>query len=195
LISDKNPRVGRGGSMTNINIANDVGIMDPNTPIRAYANDFAQQLRDGTVTQITPNTGNVGAVIGAAGRVRGDLPASAGVAGSVDGFKAQNIMSMVAGSVDRIAAITAVKSLALQNGGTEIGAAKNTYINPNNLTEPSFGPGNPRPFPTTYWSAPANNASPYTFSPGAQAGGDLLDGAIVTGTYSGPNSVRVFKGL
>ncbi len=195
LISDKNPRVGRGGSMTNINIANDVGIMDLNTPIRAYANDFAQQLRDGTVTQITPNTGNVGAVIGAAGRVRGDLPASAGVAGSVDGFKAQNIMSMVAGSVDRIAAITAVKSLALQNGGTEIGAAKNTYINPNNLTEPSFGPGNPRPFPTTYWSAPANNASPYTFSPGAQAGGDLLDGAIVTGTYSGPNSVRVFKGL
>jgi hypothetical protein len=49
LIGDKKTGVGRGGSMTNINLANDAGLMDANIPIRSYANDFAQ-LVEGLVS-------------------------------------------------------------------------------------------------------------------------------------------------
>jgi hypothetical protein len=171
--------VGRGGSITNVNLANDAGKIAPNTAIRAYAEDFAEQLRDGSITEITDDTGNVGVVVGAAGRVRNDLPSSTGVAGSVD----------------RIAAITSISGLQLQNGGTQIGVAKNGYLDPNlnDGTVYTFNPANPvaRPFATTYYAAP-NGSGAYLFAPGAVQGGALVDGAILTKSYSGPASSRVF---
>jgi hypothetical protein len=146
-----------------------------------------------SLASITPETGNVGVVVGAAGRVRNDLPVSGGVAGSVSGFKAQNIMSMVAGSVERIAAITSVSGLQLQNGGTEIGALKNSYIDPNDGLVKSFANPAARPFETTYW-APPSNAGAYGFSGTGLSGGVLLDGAVVTRSYSGPSTDRQFPG-
>lgn len=191
VISDLRTGAGRGGSMTNINLANDAGLMDRNIAIRPYADDFVQDLRDRVITTITPETGNVGVVVGAAGRVRNDLPVSGGVTGSVSGFKAQNIMSMVAGSVDRIAAITSVSGLTLQNGGTIVGAVKDAYIDPNQ----GVIPAPPRPTPTAYWAPPDANGV-YSAINAAQSGGALWDGAVVAQRYAAgqPSSIRVFAG-
>jgi hypothetical protein len=186
LVGDLKTGVGRGGSMTNINLANDAGLIDKNIAIRAYAGDFVQNLRDGTINTITSETGNVGVVVGAAGRVRNDLPVSGGVTGSVNGFKAQNIMSMVAGSVDRIAAISSVSGLQLQFGGTIIGAEKTAYIDPNNSDLPVQ-----RKSPATYW-APPNTNGDYVTTNAARPGGVLWDGAVLARKYSGPSSIRVF---
>lgn len=188
--------VGRGGSMLNVNLANNAGVIASDVAIRAYAIDFARDLRNGDITAITNDTGNVGVVVGSAGSVRNDLPSQLGVAGSISNFRAQNIMSMIAGSVDRIAAITSVTGVQLQNGGTQIGVAKNTYLNPNDGSVDTFNPPDPvpRPHTTTYWSSP-DSLGTYKRVLGSFSGllgGALIDGAIVTENYSGPPSDRVF---
>lgn len=198
LISDRNTGVGRGESMTNINLANNAGVTDKDVAIRSYAADFAQQLRGGTVTAVTPETGNVGVVVGAAGRVRKDLPVLGGVTGSSKDFKAQNIMSTVAGSVDCMAAITSTTGLKLQNGGTEIGSPKNAYHDPN-LNDGivyTFDPANPapRPFPSTYRASPNFSTGVYVFANNGQSGGVLIDGAVLARSYSGPPTSRWFPG-
>jgi hypothetical protein len=74
--------------------------------------------------------GNVGIVVGAQGRVQdedqdGVLDASTGgFNGSLSGITAQNIMSAVAGSVDRIASIRSITNINLPGIGAIYGANK-----------------------------------------------------------------------
>lgn len=202
-ISDAKPLVGLGGSITRVNLAGDAGRIDPDVAIRSYDPDFVAQVRNGETTVIndkTPGVGNVGVLVGAAGAVRNDLPVSGGRAGSVDGFVAKNVMSMVAGSVDRVAAITSVSGLRLQNGGTVLGALKDSYFDPNdNLFTVFDAATNPRPSSTAYFAPPASppltvppGFEPYVFAPNASSGSSLIDGAVLTFKYSGPSSNRVF---
>lgn len=183
-VSDRTTSVGRGGSITNITLRGDAGIIDQNVAIRSYVpygesmSSFVSDVRDGSVTSIDQTTGNVGVVVGNSGYIRGGLPASAGVAGSVSNFEARNIMSMVAGSVDRIAAIVSVTGVKL-NGGSTIGAYKvgDPYISP-----VAHINGNAYYSDPNYTGTIQNNARP---------GGSLVDGAVLTYKYSGPNG-RVF---
>ena len=80
---------------------------------------------------LTDAVGNVGVVVGSAGRNKGiiidpfgapityrSLPARYGINGSLEDFTARNLMSAVAGNVARIASIQFVKNLNIaQNVG------------------------------------------------------------------------------
>ncbi len=183
-VSDRTTSVGRGGSITNISLRGDAGIIDQTVAIRSYVpygesmSSFVSDVRDGSVTSIDQTTGNVGVVVGNSGYVRGGLPSSAGVAGSVSNFEARNIMSMVAGSVDRIAAIVSVTGVKL-NGGSIIGAYKNGT---------AAIPSVPHINGNAYYSDPNYTG---TVQNNARPGGSLVDGAVLTYKYSGPNG-RVF---
>jgi hypothetical protein len=183
--SDSTTGVGRGGSVTNVKLAGDAGIMDKTVAIKSYVpygspmSDFVDAVRSGSVTSIDSSTGNVGVVVGNSGYLRNGAPSTVGVAGSVSGFEARNVMSMVAGSVDRIAAIVSVSGLQLVNGGTVVGAFKDgDPINP----VVSHVNGNAYYSDADYAGAVQDNARP---------GGSLVDGAVVAFKYSGPNG-RVF---
>jgi hypothetical protein len=211
-ISDLQPLVGRGGSMTTVNLTGNAGILDPNIAIRPYAADFAEQLRNGSITVINNETrgvGNIGVVVGAGGLVRNDQPASGALSGSVQNFAAKNVMSMVAGSVDRIAAIVSVSGLQLQGGGTQIGVTKNIYVDQNADIDPLTGvkpsesvdPALRTKLKTLYFGSPVSppqpvpaGFKPYEIVPSANGGGALIDGAIVTKSYKGPLSSFVFPG-
>lgn len=185
VTSDRTTGVGRGGSINNVKLAGDAGIMASDVAIRSYVafgdsmSSFVQDVRDGTVTTIDQTTGNVGILVGNSGFIRNGAPATAGVAGSVSSFEAKNIMSMIAGSVDRIAAIVSVSGLRLVNGGTTVGAFKTVDANGNIVPHIN---GNAYYSGENYSGVVQNNARP---------GGSLVDGAVVTFNYSGPNG-RVF---
>ncbi len=188
LTSDAATGAGAGGSLKAIKLAGDAGIIAAATPIRSYVPFgspmavFTSDIRTGAVTALSPATGNVGVLAGASGLVRGGEPASAGVAGSITGFEARNILSMVAGSVDRIAAITSVSGVSVPAGG-KIGVFKATDANDvpivhvNNRAYYS-GPN--------YSGAIQGVASPYL------GGGSLVDGAVLTYAYSGSAPERLF---
>jgi hypothetical protein len=186
LASDTTTGVGRGGSVTNVRLAGDAGIMNNSVAIKSYVpfggtmGDFVDTIRNAPLTPITSATGNVGVLVGNAGFVRNDAPATAGVAGSVSGFEARNIMSMVAGSVDRVAAIVSVSGVKLGPGGV-IGAFKDG--DPNNPAVPHIN-GNAYYAGSNYSGTVQNNARP---------GGSLVDGAVVTYAYAaGQPAGRVF---
>ena len=176
--SDASTNVGAGGSISKINLTGNAGRIASNVAIVSYSPNFVQDiLRDNPGTQLTNSIGNVGVVVGEAGRVRGDLPAGDGAAkaGSVSDFKANNIMSMVAGSVDRIAAIRSISGISVSPGGI-LGAYKNTPV------------------------AHASNSTIYfaadgvTQLPTPVAGGRLMDGAIVTqNNNAGISGPRIFS--
>lgn len=203
-ISDMKPLVGKGGSISNVSLAGSAGTIDPNAAIRSFAPDFASLVRSGTISVINNETvgvGNVGVLVGAGGLIRNEQPASGALSGSVAGFAAKDIMSMVAGSVDRIAAITSVSGIQLVNGGTNIGVVKNYYINPNTLEESVVSPELRKEYPTIFFGSPVSPSTPvppgfqpYQILPNASGGGDLIDGAVVTKKYSGPFSNFVFPG-
>lgn len=203
-ISDMKPLVGKGGSISNVSLAGSAGTIDPNAAIRSFAPDFASLVRSGTISVINNETvgvGNVGVLVGAGGLIRNEQPASGALSGSVAGFAAKDIMSMVAGSVDRIAAITSVSGIQLVNGGTNIGVLKNSYINPNTLEEVAVSPDLRKEYPTIFFGSPVSPSTPvppgfqpYQILPNASGGGDLIDGAVVTKKYSGPFSNFVFPG-
>ncbi len=175
------PGVGNGGSLTGISIYGDVGKMATDVAIKSYAANFTTEVRSLTaITQITDSTGNVGAVVGNKGFVRSEQTCAGGSTGSVSNFSARNIMSMVAGSVDRLAAISSISGLSLQNGGTTIGAYKNTPV-----AHDSNAP--------VYYAGPNGTGSEIAI---AQAGGSLMDGAVLTQSWSGnkPQSLRIFVG-
>lgn len=162
--ADAVTNVGLGGSVSRVTLAGDAGRINPNVAITNYAANFVQTtLRDAPTTQLDDSTGNVGVVVGEAGRVRGGLPAgdAAVKTGSVSTFSANNIMSMVAGSVDRIAAIRSISGISVSSGGI-LGAYKNTPI--------AHAPGSP-----LYLAADG-----VTQIPSPVQGGRLMDGAIVT---------------
>lgn len=203
-ISDLSTLTGRGGSITRANLDGDAGVMNSNVLILSYASDFASQLRNGSLTVINSDTegvGNVGVLVGAGGLVRNDQPAAGAIPGSVQDFKARNVMSMVAGSVERVAAIASVSGLQLQNGGNQIGAIKNFYIDRNTGSEVAVSPADRVGSPTLYFDSPASpprplpvGFNPYSLVPSANGGGALIDGAVVTKKYSGPASNFVFTG-
>jgi hypothetical protein len=210
--------VGRGGSVTNINLAGTVGASsrDPNSgvnpPIRAY-NDLnndgttdatiAQFVRDnlggviGGFGQLIPNNpafildnvaGNVGIVAGAAGRVLGGQPARDGVNGSVQNVSASSIMSIVAGSVDRVSPVQTLSGISARNIDGVLGADKSLPTSqfggaPNNVVEyfiengqgvSSLQPGQPA---VSQRVAPSYANGAVTIS-NLQPGFRLIDGAI-----------------
>ena len=135
LDKPKTTYVGKGGSIRDISLAGEAGNMDAAVGIKSYNNVFANEtVADfvrkklvepvGDRQELTDLLGNVGVVVGAAGRNKSvvldpfgapityrSLSARYGVNGSLENFTARNLMSAVAGNVDRIASIQFVKGL------------------------------------------------------------------------------------
>lgn len=146
-VGDVRSFVGAGGSISNISLAGDVGNIKPGIPIKAYNDLFAGEtiadfvesaLRDPAGPKsIDDSVGNVGLVVGEAGRIKAvftgynsenepvftPLSPVGGVNGSVNGLRATNILAMVAGSVDRIAAIQVISGINVVPGAI-VGASK-----------------------------------------------------------------------
>jgi hypothetical protein len=192
LTSDKTTGAGKGGSLTKISVQGDVGAWDQNLAIRSYVafgqpvENFVENVRSGAVTQLDPSVGNVGAVVGQSGFVRNGQPAGAGVNGSVSGFDAGRIMSMVAGSVDRLAVITSVSGVRF----SQMGAFKALAVDPS---------GGPVPVPVPHINGNAYYAgSDYSgvVVQDASSGGTLVDGAVLTRKFievaGQPNPLRLF---
>jgi len=183
---DSKTGVGRGGSIINANLAGNAGNIAQDVAIKSYGGpgtnitDFVNTVLRATfpLTEITDAVGNTGVVVGAAGQVKDGNSALDGVNGSVSNFKAKNIMSMVAGSVDRISAIQTITNLTVPGG--ILGAYKTTPV--------GFIPGVHTPSIPLYFDPngnPTNVATP---------GGALMDGAILANqNRSGfPTSGRFF---
>ena len=144
LDKGKTTYVGKGGSIRNVSLAGEAGNMDPAVGIKSYNNILAGEtvadfVRDrlvkilGEPEILTDEVGNVGVVVGAAGRNKGiildpigapttyrSLSSRLGVNGSLENFTARNLMSAVAGNVDRLASIQVVKGLNIfQNIGVD----------------------------------------------------------------------------
>jgi len=172
------PGIGAGGSISNVDLLGDAGKISSTVAIKSYGPAFASDIRNFDTTQLSDKTdGYVGVVVGSQGTVRNGEVCAASKAGSVSTFTARNIMSMVAGSVDRLAAITSISGLKLQNGGTVLGAYKDTPVAHESNTPVYFD---------------SNGAEVST----AQVGGALMDGAILAKAWTGdkPQSSRVFIG-
>ena len=150
LDTPRNTFVGKGGSVRNISLAGEAGNIDPAVGLNSY-NKLARPGTydtDQTVAEFVKTTlvsdvgapvilsdalGNVGVVVGSAGRNKGiildpvggpwtyrSLPARYGVSGSLENFTARNLASALAGNVDRIASIQFVKGLFIaQNIGSD----------------------------------------------------------------------------
>ncbi len=141
--------VGVGGSISDVEIAGDIGRVDSQgsftqAAIRSYNNIYAnQRMTDFVRTRVVEaggkiddSVGNVGIVVGARGRVRDvtggvapdgsptNLPpdglpdaSSGGRNGTLVNVSASNIMSAVAGSVDRVESIRFISNLRFKTGG------------------------------------------------------------------------------
>lgn len=188
--TDLKPNVGRGGSISNITLAGNAGSMAEDQEITSYYTTTGYDNMSEFVTNwlaqngngILSNTvGNVGIVAGAAGRVSVNsfpamegLPANNGINGSVTSITARNIMSMVAGSVERISAIQTLNNITLASGGIA-GAYKNAPI-----AHPSNSP--------LYFDSDSNQTSV------AAPGGALMDGAVLVRlNNSGLTGLRIFS--
>jgi hypothetical protein len=159
-VVDPKPFVGRGGSVLNVNIEGTVGNMSPFSPIHSYNDTFGgetiqqfveSRLRIGEVPfgfeTLGDGDGNVGIVVGAAGRNKAvrldplgapfdylDQPATNGKNGDLINFSGAAIMSAVAGSVDRVAAIQLASNIRVN--ATLVGTDKDPvgsfdYLNEN----------------------------------------------------------------
>ena len=103
--------VGKGGSISNIKVEGTIGTLDAAVPLEDFnGSNF--------------NTVNVGIIVGTAGRLKTILvsetpagpiftsqPAAKGINGSLSSVTAGALASAVAGSIDRIAAITKISGL------------------------------------------------------------------------------------
>lgn len=179
--------VGNGGSITNVDVAGDIGNITniPNpVAIKSYNDiktnqrmaDFVQAfVRDNLSSQLTDSIGNVGIVVGSNGRVRdnnGDAildPSGSGTTGVLTDIKFRNLMSAVAGSVDRVNSIREVSRITstLSTGGiygADKGAVTFDYVSADAVLNWLKTPGAPRP------------AADRT---ALEIGGALVDGAIV----------------
>ncbi len=173
--------VGKGGSISNVHADGSIGNIDPLVPIRSYNDIRTGETMDDFVTanlrneaspgSVDDTVGNVGLVTGAAGRIKAvfngykdsheasfpSIPVAKGINGSLKTITARNIMSAVAGNVERIAAIQSVKDIHLTSGGA-LGADKLPGI----AGDPRFQDANGNP------------------SPAPVLDGILIDGAMVT---------------
>jgi hypothetical protein len=193
--------VGVGGSISNVNIQGTIGNTDPAAAILAYGTSSSQYgdpaaflsgIHDVAVAygqdplfnpapQLSDADGNVGLVAGAAGRVKGDLPAAQGINGSVNNLTARAIMSMVAGSVDRIASVQSAQNISISLNNGDLGTDKN-YLGSQGTYDYLDGNGN-------YIVNPLGNQN----ITGPVLNGALIDGAIVTkNPITGISGSRVF---
>ncbi len=180
--------VGTGGSIKNTSLAGTAGDTSSSAAIQNYNGGnitgfvqntlaFVPYINEQTgilvpQTQLTDSVGNVGVVVGTAGSIKGGEPAgdSPTKTGSVITFTASGIMSMVAGSVDNIAAINTISGLSIGTNGTGnagAGTFKNTPVGVQTSPIPHSGDQ------ALYYSADGTEVS----SP--QIGGSLMDGAVV----------------
>lgn len=178
--------VGKGGSLSGITLAGEAGRVDETVAIKSYGSDFVQTvLRGLPATELDDSLGNVGVIAGVAGRVKGDLPAgdAAAKTGSVTNFTARSIMSMVAGSVDRIAAINTISGINLTSPGGVLGAYKTVPVGPQIPPAVPHGPSNP-----LYY-----NSDGVTENSTPEIGGVLMDGAVLAqNNNSGLTGSRLF---
>jgi hypothetical protein len=180
--------VGQGGLIRNIIADGTIGNILPGIAIKSYNDirngqtmtDFITiNLRDPlSAGSVDDSFGNVGIVVGAAGRLKEGFagyttshapifesnPAFRALNGSLSNVIAREIMSAVAGNVERIAAIKTVADLMVLSGA-RIGVDK-TVGDPVNYRDKD---GNPVPFPVI--------------------DGQLLDGALVSATQPTKNGV------
>jgi hypothetical protein len=150
LDKPKTTFVGRGGSVKNITLAGEAGNMAPSVGLRSYNNVLANQTVADFIfaqfvdtnpllpaSQLTDAVGNVGVIVGSAGRNKQivldpvghpfetrSLPARNGINGSLENFNANSLMSALAGSVDRVASIQVVRNLRIdqQVGSDKLGS-------------------------------------------------------------------------
>ena len=179
-LTDRASNVGRGGSVQNIRIDGNLGNSSPTTPIKSYNNVMDGQtmaqfvnatLRDPlSPGALTDDVGNVGVVVGAAGRLKStfegyttagkakyaSIPANGGINGSLIDVQARSLMAAVAGSVEQIAAIQIVKGVVLTGNG-QVGVDKK--LEPTNYRDRNLLP-----------------------VPAPVLDGKLIDGAMVTRT-------------
>ncbi|MDB6154320.1 MAG: repeat-containing protein, partial [Chthoniobacteraceae bacterium] len=184
---DLTTKAGRGGSISNVDVAGDIGDVAPAAAIVAYNNIKTGELIADFVTRTliqSPGAdlraaGNVGIVVGATGRVKdnnGDGildPASVGINGSLSNVLASNIMSAIAGSVDRIASIENLINVRTRSEGAIYGADKSAPV--------------PASIGTLDYLDEAGNR--------VQApvlGGELLDGAVIAKNDRPLKSIRDF---
>jgi hypothetical protein len=147
-VSDTGLPVGRGGSIANVFIAGSIGNIAANVPIKSYNRELAGEtvaefvnanLRDPLLPgSFDDSIGVVGLVAGASGRLKEipisfggnddvvflSQPATGGLNGSVSNLTARSIMSMVAGSVERIASIQSIAFITVVGTG-DVGSVKN----------------------------------------------------------------------
>lgn len=171
---DLTTKVGRGGSISNVNVRGDIGDVRPDRAIFGYVNTLAGDLMSDFVRDTLlaapasslSSLGNVGIITGAAGRVEdndndGELdPASVGINGSLSNVVAENIMSAISGSVDRIASIQSIIDVRVRVESSIYGADKSV---------PAPAGGNTREYLN----------SDGEVIPTPELGGRLLDGAII----------------
>jgi hypothetical protein len=146
--------VGKGGSVVGANLAGSVGASSRdlttgiNPPIRSYTDIDNNGVEDISIAQFVSDfllnggllnntVGNVGIVAGISGRVLNNQPPRDGVNGSVQNITASSIMSIVAGSVDRVAPVQTVSGLQIRGLEGVLGADKSLGVNaiPNNRVE------------------------------------------------------------
>jgi hypothetical protein len=168
--------VGKGGSIQNVNARGSIGNVDAARPILSYNDLGAGETLTQWVSSylraeisagpLNDSVGNVGIVVGGAGRVKaiqtvsGDFetqPAPGGVKlnGTLSNLTARLLMSAVAGDVNRIAAINNARDINITSG--LVGADK----------EP-LGP------------IPQYLSVTGTIVPTPQLGGGLIDGAFIS---------------
>jgi hypothetical protein len=210
---------GRGGSITNISVAGNIGNPDTTTAILSYNNIYTGITANGiancyTMQQFVDNyilgdptapmddsIGNVGLVAGANGYVQGPqingqpgpLVASlAGVNGSVTDVHAENIMSMIAGNVDDISLIHNLTDYGTTINGGILGASKGVWYDPQTGTTETIVDGVTLAGPTTQLNYIAPDGS-YSATP-LPGGGELIDGAFVAFNFRTVESIRDFQG-
>ncbi len=145
-IIDKKIYVGKGGSIMNVHLDGNIGNIDPTVSFSSYNDVLNGESVQDFVTQnlrlmpgpIDDSVGMVGAVVGAAGRLKevpaggGEFrsqPAPGGKNGKLIDISARNIASAVAGSVDRIATIQVVSGIRI-TAGNDIGKDFDNTIDP-----------------------------------------------------------------
>jgi hypothetical protein len=197
-------RVGNGGSITGFtNVGSFGNAEDPLVAIRSYndvmngqsmADFVAASLIANALNQVTfldDDLGNVGLIVGAKGSVQdqdGDGvldPSTAGLNGVLTGVSAKHIMSAVAGSVDRIAAIRVVNNVTVTVTGGIFGADKQVDSDPApNDTSSDDG--------VLYSNQRDYMKADGTYTPTPVIGGRLVDGAIIGANQRTPQSIRDF---
>ncbi len=201
--------VGAGGSVTGVTLTGTVGAISRDTtlgavtnpPIKSYSFldrttgttntsisaliDFLAQP-DNTGFVLDDSVGNVGIVAGSAGLVRGARPAQDGVNGDVTNITASSIMSIVAGSVDRVAPVRILSGIAVTNTDGVLGADKRPIPTTLPNGQLSYGPNGVLDYfnPTT--NQVVNNL---------EAGDGLIDGAIFSSSnqQTGLQGPRIFS--